>query len=292
MNKNHSENYNIPKNDYKVVLVNGHTIAYKESKNRDNKHILFIHGIGSSYITWRDIPDVLSEQFHTIAVDLIGFGGSDKPLEADYTVKGLGKFIINFLDTIGLKNEKICLVGHSLGGYIALRIAIENKDRIEKFVLIDSSGLLEEPTPQPLEDYRNAAMEIEPVLRYKKLKKALGAIYADPSFMPDFVVNNFIETIIKEGATFAFEKAYEDSTKTHIQSDEFERIQDIPCLILWGQKDNLIPTDKKPTDYYEKFKVELPKAKYVKIEGAGHAPFVEKTVSVYELIRQFITNNR
>ena len=59
-------------------------------------------------------------------------------------------------------------------------------------------------------------------------------------------------------------------------------------MILWGQKDNLIPTDK----YYEKFKVELPKAKYVKIEGAGHAPFVEKTVSVYELIRQFITNNR
>ena len=45
-------------------------------------------------------------------------------------------------------------------------------------------------------------------------------------------------------------------------------------MILWGQKDNLIPTDK----YYEKFKVELSKAKYVKTEGAGHAPFVEKTV--------------
>jgi pimeloyl-ACP methyl ester carboxylesterase len=287
MNRNDSGNYKVLR---KNVSVNEHTIVYYESKNKDNKHILFIHGIGSSSFTWRDIPDVLSEQFHTIAVDLVGFGESDKPQEADYTVKGLSKFVTDFLDTIELKNEKICLVGHSLGGYIALRIAIDNKDRIEKLVLIDSSGLLEKPT-QPLEDYRNAAMEIEPELRYKKLQKALGAIYADPSYMPPIVVNYFIKTIIKEGATFAFETAYEDSTKTHIESDEFERIQDIPCLILWGEKDNLIP----PTPYCDKFKAMLPpgpKARYEMIEGAGHAPFVEKTVSVYELIRQFITNNR
>jgi 2-hydroxy-6-oxonona-2,4-dienedioate hydrolase len=286
MSKNNSENDKVPKNEYKKVPVNGHTILYSESNNTDKKHILFIHGIGSSFVAWRDIPDALSEQFHTIAVDLIGFGGSDKPQEVDYTVKGLSKFIINFLDAINLKNERISIVGHSLGGYIALQVAIENKNLIEKLVLIDSSGLLEGPT-ESLEDYRKAAMEIEPVIRYKKLKKALGAIYADPSYMPPFVVNNFIETIIKEGAMYAFSKAYEDSTKTHIESEGFERIQDIPCSIIWGEKDNLIPIDV----YFEKFKDKLPKASFKKIEGAGHAPFAEKTGSVYEIIRTFMIHN-
>ena len=56
---------------------------------------------------------------------------------------------------------------------------------IEKLVLVDSSGLLEKPTPL-LEQYLDAAMEIEPVLRYKKLERVLGAIYAYPSFMPAY----------------------------------------------------------------------------------------------------------
>ena len=57
---------------------------------------LFIHGLGSSSIAWRDIPQALSEHFHTITVDLIGFGGSDKPNTADYTIKGLANSLLIF----------------------------------------------------------------------------------------------------------------------------------------------------------------------------------------------------
>ena len=60
-------------------------------------------------------------------------------------------------------------------------------------------------------------MEIEPILRYKKLKRVLGGIYANPALMPPIVVENFIETIIKEGARDAFERAYENSTRTQIE---------------------------------------------------------------------------
>jgi pimeloyl-ACP methyl ester carboxylesterase len=78
---------------------------------------LFIHGLGSSSIAWRDIPDALSGNFHTITVDLIGFGGSDKPKTVDYTIKGFSRFIVDFLRKgLGIgKNEKIIIVGQSFG---------------------------------------------------------------------------------------------------------------------------------------------------------------------------------
>ena len=101
---------------------------------------------------WKDIPEALSkivtsrnEHIHTINIDLIGFGKSDKPLTANYTIKGYSEFVSDFLleEEIGImKEEKITIVGHSLGGYIAPEFAIRNINRIESLVLIDSSGTL------------------------------------------------------------------------------------------------------------------------------------------------------
>jgi pimeloyl-ACP methyl ester carboxylesterase len=70
----------------------------------------------------------------------------------------------------------------------------------------------------------------------------------------------------------------------HPLSKDLKLIKDIPCLIIWGKKDNLIPLE-----YADKFEQELPDAKCVRIEEAGHAPFVEKTTSVYEIIHIFLT---
>lgn len=102
-----------------LPTVKGVGTFYKEYGNPKADHVLFIRGLGASSLAWRDIPDALSEYFHTITVDLIGFGGSEKPENADYTVKGLSKFIMDFLiERIGIEKEhtKISIVGHSLGG--------------------------------------------------------------------------------------------------------------------------------------------------------------------------------
>jgi 2-hydroxy-6-oxonona-2,4-dienedioate hydrolase len=120
--------------------VKGVRTFYEEFGDpKTNRHVLFIHGLGDSSIIWNDIPDALSKYFHTKTVDLIGFGESDKPEKADYyTIKGFGKFIMDFLESIGIKvdneqhnnNKKISLVGYSIG-YIAAEVAIENKEIIE-----------------------------------------------------------------------------------------------------------------------------------------------------------------
>ncbi|HEY7080468.1 MAG TPA: alpha/beta hydrolase [Nitrososphaeraceae archaeon] len=289
MNKIDLDECNIPKNDYTTVNVNGYNILYNESKNKDKGHILFIHGLGASSFGWRDIPDALSAQFHTINLDLVGFGGSDKPKDVDYTIKGFSKFIIDFLDKIGLKNEKItAIVGHSLGGYIALQVAIENRDLIQKLVLIDSSGKLNGPTPL-LNQYRDAAMgyliERYAPLRYQNLKDVFEKMYHLPSLLHPVVIASFMDTIKEPFAKDAFKSAFDNSTGTRLQREDLEKIKDIPCLILWGDSDNLIPLDKYSLEFLDEFsnvKLEI-------LPDSGHAPFVEKTATVYERIRAFIS---
>jgi len=269
-----------------LPTVKGVGTFYNEYGNPRDKHVLFIHGLGSSSLAWRDIPDALSQYFHTITIDLIGFGASEKPETADYTIKGFSKFIEDFLkERIGIEkkeHKKINIVGHSLGGYIAAQVAIENKKMIEKLVLIDSSGLLEGPT-QLLKDYRVAATEVNPVTRYEKVKRVLEDLYAGPSRLLPVAVDLFEYTIEKPGAKHAFEAAFDNSTTTQIEQEGFQQIDDIPCLVIWGEKDNLIPIE-----YYYKFRQKLPKAKYETITDAGHSPFIEKTALVYEKLRTFL----
>ena len=135
-------------------MLNDYQIRYLKSEKRNSskkKNILFIHGLGSSSDRWWDIPDALSRYFHPIvAVDLIGFGGSDKPVTLDYTIENFSKFIRDFIDCKQIwRNDdnyddsyKTIIIGHSLGGYIAAKVAIEGQDPIEKLVHIDSSGIL------------------------------------------------------------------------------------------------------------------------------------------------------
>jgi len=279
------EKYVIGKNKYKVANVSGHKIFYSESKNKEKKkHVLFIHGIGASLVGWRDIPDALSEHFHTISIDLIGFGASEKPTTVDYSIKGFSKFIFDFLQAINVKDEKVCIVGHSLGGYIALQFAFENKDLVEKLVLVDPSGKLDGPTPL-LSSYRDAANELNPILKYEKLKKVFEGMYSLSSALLPMVVGIFLDTIEKPGALYAFNYAFDDSTGKGIGSDQLKIIEDIPCLIIWGANDNWI----SPKEYAEKFLCDLPNSRLEIIPDSGHAPFIEKTAIIYERIRTFLT---
>src|ERR671917_903003 len=107
-------------------------IRYLESDNDGKQHLaLFIHGLGSSAERWLDIPDALSLYFHTLAIDLPGFGGSDRPSYMNYTIEVFSDIVKQFMDKIRIADEyqgndktsTIALVGHSLGGYIELKIA-------------------------------------------------------------------------------------------------------------------------------------------------------------------------
>ncbi len=272
--------------DKSILLNNNIKMRYLESKQGvriSDRHILFIHGLGSSADRWLDIPDAISMYYHTIAVDLIGFGGSDKPKDVNYTIEQFSEFILEFIEKIGLSGDdrKITLVGHSLGGYIAVDFAIRNKGLIEKLVLLDSSGFLKGPTPL-LVQYLNAAKYPS----YDSVRNVFEQMVAQPWKVLPIIINIFITRINSPGAKYPFESAYQNSTTTQIDLSRLKSIEDIPTLIIWGKSDNLIPIE-----YSEPFKQVFKNYRVEMIEDAGHAPFVEKPAIICEILHSFLSQN-
>jgi len=271
-------------------------IRYLESDN-DNaaakrQHILFIHGLGSSADRWLDIPDALSLYFHTIAIDLPGFGGSDKPSDMDYTIEAFCDIVTEFMGKIGIADEggggdnnRTSLVGHSLGGYIASKIAAsasadDNSHFLDKLVLVDSSGNLGKPTPL-LEQYLDAAMTPSK----EKVRSVFEQMVANPLIISDALIQGFIDRINKPNAKYAFESSLRNSANTKIGIENLNKIGDkgIPTLILWGMYDKVIPTQ-----HTEIFKEAIKDSSVTIIPGTGHAPFAEKPALICEYIHMFL----
>ena len=255
--------------------LNGTRIRYFESGTENDRHVLFIHGLGSSADRWLGIPDALSPNLHTVALDLPGFGKSDKP-KIDYTIQSFTDTIIDFIKNIGI-NTKTSIVGHSLGGYIASEVAIQNKNQIERLALIDSSGFLEKPTPL-LEEYLKVA--INPT--EDSVRRVFEQMVADPARIPKKLVESFITRINLPNAKYAFESTLQYSTNTQIGLERLRQLDSIPTLVIWGIKDEVIPID-----HLEFFK-NITNSKIEIIEDTGHAPFAEKPEQIGKMLRNFL----
>lgn len=269
-------------------------IRYLASDKNDvdkRQCLLFIHGLGSSSDRWLDIPDALSLYFHTLAIDLPGFGGSDRPSDMNYTIEGFSNIVRQFMDKIKKTEEDrgnnkartITLVGHSLGGYIASKIAAaDNSNFLDKLVLIDSSGNLEKPTPL-LDQYLDAAMNPTK----EKVRKVFEQMVANPLLVSDVLVHGFIDRINRPGSKYAFESSLRNSANTQIGIKNLNRISEkgIPTLILWGMHDKVIPTQ-----HSQIFKQAIKGSTVTLIPSTGHAPFTEKPALVCEYLHKFLSS--
>jgi pimeloyl-ACP methyl ester carboxylesterase len=267
-------------------------IRYLESDNSDvewRKHLLFIHGLGSSSDRWLDIPEALSLYFHTIAIDLPGFGGSDKPPDMNYTIEAFSDIIRQFTEKIRItkedrsdnKTSKVTLVGHSLGGYIASKVAAEDDSNfIDKLVLVDSSGNLEKPTPV-LQQYLDAAMNPSK----EKVRKVFEQMVANPLLISDVLVKGFIDRISSPNSKYAFESSMRNSANTQIGIKNLNKIGEkgISTLIIWGMHDKVIPTQ-----HSQIFREAIKDSTAIIIPQTGHAPFTEKPALVCEYLHKFL----
>lgn len=257
--------------------------SYWTHRAKTRQRVLFIHGLGSSADRWLDIPDAMSLLgFHAIAIDLPGFGASDKPADMKYTIANFVQVITKFMREKGLDGGRTSIIGHSLGGYIAAQLAIDHRYLVDKLVLIDSSGMLQGPTPL-LQEYLTAAMKPSKEL----VRRVFEQLAANPSRIPEILVDGFIHRIKQPNAQLAFRSAYEDSTSTQIGIDRLDKIGDIQTLIMWGSQDSLIPIE-----HARIFAEGIRDSRTVIVKDAGHAPFAEKPAIVCEILHSFLGEKR
>jgi pimeloyl-ACP methyl ester carboxylesterase len=120
------------------VMLHGHRIAYRVAGDPELPVVLLIHGITSSSATWEPVIPALAERTHVIAPDLLGHGDSAKP-PGDYSLGSFASGLRDLLDCLG--HERVTVVGHSLGGGVAMQFAYQYPERCERVVLVCSGGL-------------------------------------------------------------------------------------------------------------------------------------------------------
>ncbi len=128
-----------PDTEVRHIEIHGHRVAYRAAG--DGPVIVLIHGMARSSATWRAVIPALAERFTVIAPDLLGHGESEKP-RGDYSLGAFASGVRDFMTALG--HERATVVGHSLGGGVAMQFAYQFPEHCERLVLVSSGGLGDE----------------------------------------------------------------------------------------------------------------------------------------------------
>jgi pyruvate dehydrogenase E2 component (dihydrolipoamide acetyltransferase) len=240
--------------------------------------LLFLHGLGGNYATWQVALGSLAEQHRVVALDLPGHGKSSKPeaSDFDYSLASLAKTVAQAVETLKLKQPIV--VGHSLGGAVAMQLALDLGDRIGGLVLIDSAGL-----------GREIGSELRSLMAGEAgsstARGLLSLFYHDQRLVLDRGVEEMAAAQTQPGAWAAQQAvanaAFSDDGQ---QFDLPEQLGEVnqPVLIVWGEHDRVIPA-AHGAQAIEK----LPDALLKLIPDVGHVPQVEAPEQVATAIDRF-----
>ncbi|MEO8450186.1 MAG: alpha/beta fold hydrolase [Gemmatimonadota bacterium] len=240
--------------------------------------LLLIHGYGESLLTWRAVFDPLALDHRVVAIDVPGFGGSDKP-DRPYTLDVQVERLSRFLDR-WIKGPVI-VVGHSMGGELAATLAITRPDRIVAAVLLAPAGL-----GVGLGGMMDSVSESK--------AGALGWYMASRSFLlPDHDPDWLGEPTRRARYSLMTDEAYRRAAARVLRDFDFRalrnRMNDLkqPALVIWGKLDPVIPYA-----YAALVTSQLPCAKLVTLDEAIHRPQVERPDTVVFEIRRFVAQPR
>ena len=213
--------------------------------------VLLIHGLGDEADTWRYVVEPLAQRRRVIALDLPGFGRSDKPRRA-YSLTFFSDIIIELLDVLEIM--QVSLVGHSLGGLIAHTVALGHPERLSNLTLID--GCL---SPQPQQVSAAMVFRLLPLVGeryYNGLRghpdaayASLAAYYLDITRLPEadrqFLYQRVNERVWSNGQRDAYFSALRQMPiwMMRNQRDILPRLEAlaVPTVVVWGQDDRIVP---------------------------------------------------
>jgi pimeloyl-ACP methyl ester carboxylesterase len=240
-------------------------------------HMVFVHGLGGSLTTWSLNLPAFAGQFRICALDLVGAGSSDKPA-TDYSVPALAAVLARFLDALGPEWQRVSIVGHSLGGAVALAFAADHPQRVERLVLVDSAGLGPEIDPTVLE-----LMHSEPTPA--NVRSELTHFFAQPGLIQQALVDQLYQQRMQpcahEALVSTADAAFSNGQQQIDLRDTLASLN-IPVLVVWGEVDAVIPV------VHAQEGKRAPQSRIEVFTGSGHCPHIERAGAFNELVRTFL----
>lgn len=283
----------------KTWLWRGYSITYS-TKGESGPAVILIHGFGASWGHWRKNLPVLGENCRCYAIDLIGFGGSAKPIpnqDISYTFETWSQQIADFCrEVVG---SPVFLVGNSIGCIVAMQTAVDYPDLVTGVAAINCSlRLLHERKRSQIPWYRNVGASFaqnilknrfiaqylfQQIARPKTIKKILSQAYRNPEAITDELIDIILKPAQDSGAVDVF-IAFTGYSQGPLAEDLLP-LMTCPTYLLWGTEDPWEPIKlgKKLADY--------PSVKqFIPLEGLGHCPQDEDPKIVNEILQKLILN--
>ncbi|MER5460066.1 alpha/beta hydrolase [Streptomyces sp. NPDC002668] len=273
-------------------VVHGYRRAYRIAG--DGPAVLLIHGIGDSSATWVDLMPGLARRYTVIAPDLLGHGASDKP-RADYSVAAYANGMRDLLGVLGI--DRATLVGHSLGGGVAMQFAYQFPERTERLVLVGAGGVGGEVNPVlravsvPGADLLLSALSLPGMRRatglFTRLIRRLDTDLGQDA--PELL--NLVDALPDATSRSAFIRTLRAVVDWRGQVvtmlDRCYLTQGMPTLLLWGSRDGVVPMQHAYGAHDA-----MPGSRLEIFEGAGHFPFHADPARFLALVEDFIETTR
>jgi pimeloyl-ACP methyl ester carboxylesterase len=270
------------------VTLHGHRVSYRTAGS--GPVVLLVHGIAGTSEQWANVAPVLAEEYTVVAPDLLGHGQSAKPV-GDYS---LGAYAVSLRDLlVVLDHRRATIVGHSLGGGIAMQFAYEYPVFAERLVVMSSGGLGREVHPLLRAATLPGAELVLPLLAHERVLGvggAVGQVLARLGLRagPDIAeMARGYASLGDAEARAAFlhtVRAVIDHTGQRVSAaDRLYLTSLLPTLIVWGRRDPLIPASHGEIAHGQ-----MPGSRLEIFEEAGHFPHLDEPIRFAAILREFL----
>ncbi|MGH9560962.1 MAG: alpha/beta fold hydrolase [Terracidiphilus sp.] len=247
----------------RTVEVAGHRVHYLAEGPANGPAVVLVHGLGASAEDWRALaPYFVRAGFRVYIPDLVGYGRSERPKDFSYSVHDEAQVVIGFMDALGLK--KVELGGWSMGGWIAVLVAQEHPERVNRLMLFDAAGLKVEPT-------YDTALFVP--LNFDQIHQLQAILTPQPRPIPAFVARDILRNFRRNGWVIQRALAAMLTGRDVIDSD-LPQLK-MPVLLVWGALDRVTPLAQAETMHRL-----IPNSELDVIPGCGHMAAIECSAAV------------
>ncbi len=272
----------------KTATIHGRSISYAEAGS--GPVLLLIHGMAGTCDNWNAVLEPLARAHTVIAPDFPGHGGS-APGSGDYSLGTLAAGLRDLLLTLG--HDRATLVGHSLGGGVAMQFTYQFPEMVERLVLVSSGGLGPDVSPVlraaalPGADLFIAATADVGRWTGNALRSALGAVGVRPSIDVAEVARGYasLSDPARRAAFLATLRSVVGTGGQRVDaSDRLYLADEMPLLIIWGDNDPIIPSR-----HGKRAHEDLPGSRLEIFDGVGHLPQLEAPGRFIAVLERFLT---